>query len=129
MAPLFRVASRWRPANRPKLIGATSPRLPLVGEGRDQRLRDDLQRTAGHLARLPESRERVLLADPLLLHEQPLRALDRLPRREGLREGLGLLAKRAQLVVPRARRVDRRQQVLLAERLDEVAGHRTEGQT
>jgi predicted short-subunit dehydrogenase-like oxidoreductase (DUF2520 family) len=73
----------------------------------DQRLRDHLQRPPADLARLAESRERLLLGQALPLHEDPLRALDRLPRRERLRERLGLLAQRRELVVASPRGLDR----------------------
>ena len=46
---------------------------------RDQRLGDDLERPPGDLARLAESRERLLLAQPFALHEDSLRPLDLLP--------------------------------------------------
>src|SRR5215218_384414 len=92
-------------------------------ECREDGLGDDLDRASGDLARLPQPRERLLLGQPLLLHQQPFRALDRLARRQRLRERFRLLAQRAQLLVPGARRLDRREQVGLAERLDEVAEH------
>ena len=58
---------------------------------------------------------------PFLLHQQALRALDRLARGERLGERLGLLAHRRELLVAGAGGRDRGHEVLLAERLHEVA--------
>ena len=88
---------------------------------RDQRLGDHLQRPPRDLARLPQPRKRFRLAQPLALHEHPLRPLDRLARRERLGQRIRLLPQRRKLLVPGARGLDRRQEVGLAERLHEVA--------
>src|SRR5581483_245744 len=113
-----------RGSGRPCSNRASARGARLTGlEGRDQRLRDDLQRPAGELRGPPEPLERLLLRQTLLLHQQPLRPLDRLARRQRLGERLRLLAQRRQLVVPGARRLDRGQQIALAERLDQVAEH------
>src|SRR3954452_695072 len=90
-------------------------------EGRDDRLGDDDQRPARDLARLAEARERVGLRELLLLHQQALRTLDRLARDERLLQRVGLGAYGDELQVPRPRRLDRGHDVLLAERLDEIA--------
>src|SRR3954469_24773039 len=87
----------------------------------DDRLGDHHERPARDLARLAQARERVALAQALLLHQQALRALDRLARDERLGERVGLGSHGLQLVVPGARRLDRRHDVLLAERLHEIA--------
>ena len=100
---------------------SVKPSTQAHTEGCDDSLGDHLQRTARCLARLAQPREGVGLRQALLLHQQSLRALDRLARCERLRQGLGLCAQRLQLVVAGTRRLDRGQQVLLAERLDEVA--------
>ena len=55
--------------------------------------------------------------------QQTLRPLDELAGGERLGKRLGLLAQRRELLVARARRADRREQVGLAERLDQVAEH------
>ena len=65
--------------------GARAAALALR-ERRDQRLGDDLQRTPRDLARLTQAGERLVLAQPLLLHQQSLRALDRLARGERFAE-------------------------------------------
>ena len=65
---------------------------------------------AGDLARLPEPGEGLLLREAFPLHEDPLRALDRLPRRERLGERVRLLAERDELLVAGARGLDRREQ-------------------
>ena len=74
----------------------------------------------GDLARLAQPRERLVLGEVLLRHEQALGALDRLACGEGVRQRRHLLAHGCKLRVARLRRLDRRQQVGLAERLDEV---------
>src|SRR5581483_911238 len=113
-----------RGSGRPCSNRASARGARLTGlEGRHHRLRDDLQRPAGELRGPPEPLERLLLRQTLLLHQQPLRPLDRLARRQRLGERLRLLAQRRQLVVPGARRLDRGQQIALAERLDQVAEH------
>src|SRR3954469_24046289 len=53
-------------------------------EGCDDRLGDHDERPAGDLARLAQTRERVGLRQRLLLHQQPLGALDRLASDERL---------------------------------------------
>src|SRR5436853_434059 len=84
---------------------------------------DPQRLTAVPLASVAVPRERILLRQPLLRHQQALGTLDRLPRREGVGERLRLLPQALQLLVPRPRRLDGRQQVLLAEGLDEIAEH------
>src|SRR3970040_343677 len=83
------------PGESTRPLGTRLPRSCRAGAGlerRDQRVGYDLERAARDLARLAEARERLLLGEPLTLHEDPLRTLDRLPRRERLGERLGLLA-------------------------------------
>src|SRR6266508_6530308 len=78
--------------------------LSTLRERRDQRLRHDLQRPPRELARPSQARERLLLVEPFLLHQEALRPLDRLPRGERLGERGGLVAERGQLVVAGLRR-------------------------
>ena len=61
--------------------------------------------------------------EPFLLHQQALGALDRLARGKRLRQRLRLLTQGHELFVAGARRPNRRQQILLAKGLDEVAEH------
>jgi len=70
---------------------------------------------------LRSPRERVALAQPFALHEQTLRALDRLARRERCGERVRLGTERHELLVPRLGHLDRRQEVGLAKGLHEVA--------
>src|SRR5262245_23042650 len=98
-------------------------------KGSDDRLGDHYERPAGNLTRLAEARERVGLGELLLLHQQPLRALDRLARDERLLQRVRLGAHREQLLVACPRRLDRGNDVLLAERLHEVAVHADLGRT
>ena len=124
LAPFALVAfAAWLgpPALPPARGGEAARDLGRRAERRDQRLRDDLEGASGDLARLAEPCEGLFLGEAFTLHEDPLRALDRLPGGEGLRERVGLLAQSAELLVPSRRGRDRRQQVGLAERLDEVA--------
>src|ERR671930_2094908 len=101
---------------------ALCPQRSLASvEGGNDRLRDHLHRTSRDLAGLAQPRERLLLGEPLALHQQSLRPLDRLARGERLRERVGLLAQRQELLVAGAGGANGRQQVLLPERLYEVA--------
>src|SRR5580765_6460416 len=95
--------------------------LSLGVKGSDDRFGDHHERPARDLARLAQARERVGLGELLLLHEQALRPLDRLARDERLLQRVGLRAHGDELQVARPRRLDRRHDVLLAERLDQVA--------
>src|SRR5512134_511796 len=52
------------------------PESGTLAEGGDEGLGDDPHRPAGDLAGPAEPRERVLLAQPLPGHEEPLRPLD-----------------------------------------------------
>src|SRR5215203_4537994 len=108
---------------RRRTATSIATRSRLAVERREHGLCDDLDRSAGDLARLAQARERLTLGQALLLHQQPFCALDRLPCRERLSQRLGLLAERAQLLVARAGGLDRRQQIGLPERFDEVAEH------
>src|SRR5207302_283555 len=119
----FATRGRSRRAGRLRLCTRGAGTASLLAERRDDRLRDDLERPPRDLRRLAEPRERAGLRQSFLFHQQALRALDRLARGECFRERLGLLAQRRELLMPRARRVDRRQEIALAKRLHEVAEH------
>src|SRR6266540_1551306 len=106
-------------ADRPRGPGRPDATV-LVAERRDQCLRDDLQRPSRDLTRLAQTCERVLLGETLLLHQQALGPFDRLAGGERLGQRLRLLAQRGQLLVARSGGADRREEVLLAERLDEI---------
>src|SRR5262245_44321308 len=116
------LALSFMPSLWPSIAKGLPVYLPRARvERRDQRLGDDPQRPPGDLTRLAQARERRLLGQALALHQQPLRTLDRLAGGERLRERVGLLAERDELLVTGSRGLDRREQVGLAERLHEVA--------
>src|SRR6476660_7343881 len=98
-------------------------RLRSVAKRRTHGLCDLAQRPTRLLAGTAQARERLPLAEPVLLHQQALRALDQLARLKRVAQRSGLVAQGLQLDVPGPRRLDRRQQVALAERLHQVAEH------
>src|SRR2546423_15154687 len=86
-----------------------------LAECRYDGLGDNLQRPSRDLARLAQAPEGVVLGETLLLHQQPLRALDRLSRGERVGQRLGFLTQRDQLFVARIRSANGGKHVLLAE--------------
>src|SRR3712207_5897664 len=72
-----------------------------------------------HRSALDEG-ERLLLTHSALVHQHSLRALDRLARLELLAERIDLAAQHLQLAEPSDRDLDRRDEVALLERLEEV---------
>src|SRR5580765_6662874 len=100
---------------------AAATRASVTVEGCDDRFCHDPQWPARRLARTPQPDERVVLGEPLTLHQDPLRPLDDLPSRERLGQRLRLVAHGLELRVTRARSLDRRQKVGLPERLHEVS--------
>ena len=83
-------------SSRKPIGDATGRQSP---EGGDDRLGHDLHGPVRRLARPAQSRERLLLGEPLALHQQPLRPLDDLARLERLGR-----ATRPPRAAPRARR-------------------------
>ena len=90
-------------------------------QGRDHRLGDLAQRATGLLRGAAHAREGVGLGEVVALHQEPLGPLDHLARRERLAQVAGFGSHRLQLGVARPRGFDRRQQVVLPKRLDQVA--------
>src|SRR2546430_14629963 len=83
---------RQRGERRIRIAHHCAHRSNVSIEGSDDRLGDDFHRPPGNLARLAQTRERLLLCEALSLHEEPLRTLDRLARGERFAERVGLLA-------------------------------------
>ena len=98
--------------------------LPPISVGPQRAVEDPLGDVAHACAlahrRALDERERLGLLHPALVHQQPLGAVDQLARLELLAERVDLAGEVAQLAEAPDRDLDRRDQVALLERLDEV---------
>src|SRR5688500_14074752 len=111
--------------------GGRYPRLPAnqlsatCASARPERAVEDPLGDLAHTRALAhrcalDERERLGLLHPALVHQEPLGAVDQLARLELLAERVDLAGEVAQLAEAPDRDLDRRNQVALLERLDEV---------